>query len=87
MANLAETLRKEKEGYQLPAWLADDVASMVRCDGYASYICDHHIRDIAKSWSFPMKYSEALEKWGRDNGFRVSYFRNSYGVMHIKFSI
>lgn len=87
MATLAETLRKEKEAYRLPEWLADDVASMVRRSGYASYICDSHINRVQKGWCFPMKYSEALEKWGRDNGFRVSYTHNSYGVRSIKFSI
>lgn len=87
MANLAEQLRQEKEGYKLPEWLADDVAGEIRNFGSASYICDHHIRDVSKGWSFPMKYQEALEKWGRDNGFRVYYTHNSYGVRSINFSL
>jgi len=87
MQNLAEQLKNELESAKLPDWLADDVAGEIKNFGYASYICDTHIREVSKSWSFPARYEQALLKWGRDNGFRVSFSHNSYGVRSIVFKL
>ena len=87
MQNLAEQLKNELESAKLPDWLAEDVANEIKNFGYAAYICGSHVRESSKSFAFPIRYEQALIKWGKDNGFKVSFTRNSYGVKNIVFKL
>ena len=85
--NLADKIKNELESVKLPDWLAEDVTNDIKNFGYASYICDSHVREIDKRYAFPIKYEQALIKWGKDNGFRVGFSYNSYSVRSIVFKL
>lgn len=84
---LAEQLRNEINIHEVMPWLKEDVVKSIRYNGKYSRICDNHVREITRNFSFPYKYYTHIETWARKEGFNVNSTYNSYGVRSICISL
>lgn len=84
---LAEQLRNEMNIHEVMPWLKEDVVKSIRSNGRYSRICDKHVREITRNFSFPYKYYTHIEEWARKEGFKVYPTFNSYGVRSICISL
>ena len=70
--------------------LISKISRLIKAYGYASFICDKHIRetDISKSGNtIRMAHEQIAVNFARSEGFLVSYKHNSYGVRYIVFTL
>lgn len=65
------------------------VSRLIKAYGYASFICDRHIREtnISNSNTIRMAHEQIVIDFARSEGFSVSYKCNSYGVRYIVFTL
>ena len=80
---LAEQLRNEFNIHEVMPWLKEDVIRELRGSGRYCRICDNHVREIERNFSFPFKYYTHIEDWARKEGLNVHIEYNYYGVKHI----
>ena len=80
---LAEQLRNEIDIHKAMPWLKEDVVKSIRSNGHYSRICDRHINEITRNFSFPFKYYTHIADWASKEGLNVHSEYNSYGVRYI----
>lgn len=70
--------------------IVQDVLEVAESYGYASFICDKHIRETDVSPNdntIRMAHEQVAIDFARSEGFSVSYKHNSYGVRYIVFTL
>lgn len=66
------------------------ISRLIKAYGYASFICDKHIRETDVSPNdntIRMAHEQVAIDFARSEGFSVSYKHNSYGVRYIVFTL
>lgn len=75
----AEKLRISKDEF------ISKISRLIKAYGYASFICDKHIRetDVSPNGNtIRMAHEQVAIDFARSEGFSVSYKHNSYGVRY-----
>lgn len=65
------------------------ISRLIKAYGYASFICDKHIRETnisSNGNTIRMAHEQVAIDFARSEGFSVSYKHNSYGVRYILFT-
>lgn len=88
----AEKLRMEmmQEAPFKKEELISKISRLIKAYGYASFICDKHIKETNISNSgntIRMAHEQIAVNFARSEGFSVSYKHNSYGVRYIVFTL
>ena len=66
------------------------ISRLIKAYGYASFICDKHIRETERSSNgntIRMAHDQVAIDFARSEGFSVSYKHNSYGARYIVFTL
>lgn len=87
----AELLKQEIKG-NMPCTkeeFIDVVSNDIRAAGRSTFICDRHIREtnLDCQHTVELKHEEILRSWAIEEGFKVSYEYNGYGVRKMVFTI